>query len=190
MSQINHPTQSSCLGSAEISQAETLKGKGIEPQSMETQELTHEPLHGYRHYKRLAWMRAWHYVASSEHSSHCSFSTPLPSLALSISAHHCLRQNRQIIHLHFSPSFLLPFLFYPSFFYPFIFHVCFMMYFSPLAELRVLTLWPFVFCQSPPTIAWQIADRKADILSLRGLDLVKITFMWNYFSHLSKFLLC
>lgn len=64
----------------------------------------------------------------------------------------------------------------------------FMMYFSPLVELCLLASWPFLFCQSPPTIAWQIADREADILSLRGLDLVKITFIWNNFSHLSKFL--
>lgn len=75
-------------------------------------------------------------------------------------------------------------------FIPFLFHAFFMMYFSCLAELCLLALWPFVFCQSPPTIAWQIADRKVDILSLRGLDLVKITFMWNYICHLSKFLLC
>ncbi len=78
----------------------------------------------------------------------------------------------------------------PFFFFPLLFHAFFMMYFSLLAELCLLASWPFLFCQSPPTTAWQIADREADILSLRGLDLVKITFMWNYFSHLSKFLPC
>lgn len=77
MSQISHPTPSTGRGSAEISQAERLKGKGIEPESMETQELTHQPLHDCGHYKRLARTRAWHYVASSEHSSRCSFSPSL-----------------------------------------------------------------------------------------------------------------
>lgn len=117
MSQINHPTPSTVWGSAEISWAEKAQRKGIEPESMETQELTHQPLHDYRHYKKLARMRAWHYVASSEHSYRCSFSPFLFSVSLSAFAHRCLRQNKSYTYIsrrHACCLFSLPLLSFSS----------------------------------------------------------------------------
>lgn len=157
---------------------------------METHELTHQLLHDYRHYKRLARTRARHMllplnIPPAALSLHL-FSFLLFHLSVSFICVCPPLPQIKPTNLRLASLATLPSTFSP----PLLFHAFFMMYFSPLAELCLLASWPFLFCQSPPTIAWQIADREADILSLRGLDQVKITFMWNYFSHLSKFLPC
>lgn len=157
MSQINHPTQSAGRGSAEISQAEKAqKEKGEFSHSpRKRQELTHQPLHGQQRYRRLARMRAWHYVGSSEHSSHCSFSSSpffSPSHSLSVFLYLAVptaasdKTNKSFTYISRPHTYCLfstfSFFFSPSISFPMRF---FMLYFSPLAELCLHALWPFVF---------------------------------------------
>lgn len=144
MSWINHPTPSVDRVSANISLARR-----------DTQERTRQPLHAEQQYKRLADIML------------LLLSIPPTALFLFLLffllcffirlAPRCLTQNKSQSYISCPPVPPPPPPFLMFFFLLLLSYVC------SRHDL-------FLFCQSPPTIAWRMADREADILSLRGLD--------------------
>lgn len=173
MSKINHHPASTGRGSAEINQAEKAHRE-------------RNRVHGHTGVNppTATWVRTLQEISQNEsltlccilwvflllHSrslfsffsvSHCFFiclCPPLPQIKptnLSLTS---------LAPMPGPPPLLSP----PLFFFPLHFHAFFMMYFSPLAELCLLASWPFLFCQSPPTTAWQIQGRRYSLAQSFG----------------------
>lgn len=191
MSKINHHTASTGRGSAEINQAEKrLTGKGIE--SVDTQELTHQPLHECGHSKRLA--RELDIMLHPQSIPPAALSLLflfLLSLSLflylSVPTAASDKTNKSQSYIS-CPTCLVPL---PS---PHGFSSLSVT--MPFSWCIYLLLLSYVcshrdlFCFARVLQQQHDKYREDDILSLRALDLVKMTFMWYYFSHLSKYLPC